>query len=98
MTNSDTTSVTSSSSLQPKKKEWLHKWIQKISQTIQTDENKKMLQVFIIDPVLNHIFERLFPYIVIMCVLFVLLTIMIALILLLVFTRLPGALGVKSSG
>jgi CHASE3 domain sensor protein len=94
MKHSDSASVTSNHS--PNKKEWLHKWIQKISQTLQTDENKKMLQVFIIDPVLNHIFERLFPYIVIMCVLFVLLTIMIALILLLVFTRLPGALGVKS--
>jgi hypothetical protein len=94
MKQSDSNSVTSSSSAS-NKKEWLHKWIQKLSQTIQTDENKKMLQVFLIDPILNHILERLFPYIVIMCVLFVLLTIMITLTLLLVFTRLPAALGVK---
>jgi hypothetical protein len=95
MKQSDTTSVASSNT-SPKKKEWLHKWIQKLSQTIQTDENKKMIQVFLIDPILNHILERLFPYILIMCVLFVLLTIMITLTLLVVFTRLPAALGVKA--
>ncbi len=77
----------------PPKKEWFHKWIQKLSQIMQTDENKKMLQVFILDPILTHVMERLFPYILIMCVLFVLLTAMIAVTLLLVFTRLPNALG-----
>ena len=94
MKQSDSTSVASSNTA-PHKKEWLHKWIQKLSQTIQTDENKKMIQVFLIDPILNHILERLFPYILVMCVLFVLLTLMIALTLLLVFTRLPGAFGVN---
>jgi hypothetical protein len=79
------------------KKDWLQKWIHKISQTIQTDENKKMMQVFLIDPLLNHVLDRIFPYILIMCVLFVLLTIMITLTLLLVFTRLPAALGASST-
>jgi hypothetical protein len=78
------------------KTNWLQKWIHSISKMLQTDENKKMVQIFLIDPILNHILERIFPYIVIMCVLFVLLTIMITLTLLLVFTRLPGALGVGS--
>jgi hypothetical protein len=79
------------------KKEWIQRWIQKLSQTLMTDENKKMLHVFIIDPVLNHILERLFPYVLVLCVLFVVLTAMISLTLLLVFTRLPAALGATSS-
>lgn len=77
----------------PNKQDILQKWIQKLAQTIQTDENKKLLQVYFVDPLINHILERIFPYIVIMCVLFVVLTIMITLTLLLVFTRLPAALG-----
>lgn len=51
-----------------------------------------MVQVFLIDPILNHVLERLFPYVLILCVLFVILTIMISLTLLLVFTRLPTAI------
>ena len=74
------------------KKEWIHTWVQKIIQAIQTDENKKMLQVFLVDPVLNHVLERLFPYVLILCVLFVVLTVMISITMLLVFTRLPGVL------
>jgi hypothetical protein len=73
------------------KKEWIHTWIQKIIKAIQTDENKKMMQVFLVDPILNHVLERLFPYVLILCVLFVLLTTMIAITLLIVFTRLPAA-------
>ena len=79
------------------KQDILQKWIQKLAQTIQTDENKKLLQVYFVDPLINHILERIFPYIVIMCVLFVVLTIMITLTLLLVFTRLPAALGAITS-
>jgi hypothetical protein len=71
------------------KKEWIHTWIQKLIQTVQTDENKKMVHVYLIDPILNHILERLFPYVLILCVLFVILTIMISVTLLIVFTRIP---------
>jgi hypothetical protein len=92
---SDTASIGGSISPHPSsqsKKDWLKKWIQKLSQTLQTDENKKMIHVFVMDPILNYILERIFPYILIMCVLFVILTIMITVTLLLVFTRLPAAL------
>ena len=74
------------------KKDWLQRWIRKLSQNLQTEENKKMIHVFVVDPILNHILERIFPYILIMCVLFVILTIMITVTLLIVFTRLPAAL------
>ena len=78
------------------KKEWIHAWIQKIIQSVQTDENKKMVQVFLVDPILNHILERLFPYVLILCVLFVILTIMISMTLLIVFTRIPAVFNAPS--
>ena len=89
MTQQDSASVSTAS--EEPKKDWVRKWIQKMSQMIQTDENKKMIHVFLVDPILNHILERIFPYVLILCVLFVVLTIMITLTLLLVFTRLPAA-------
>jgi len=79
------------------KKEWIHAWVQKIIQSVQTDENKKMVQVFIVDPILNHILERLFPYVLILCVLFVILTVMISMTLLIVFTRIPAAFDAGST-
>jgi len=79
-----------------KKKEWVHSWVQKIIKSIQTDENKKMVQVFLVDPILNHILERLFPYVLILCVLFVILTIMISMTLLIVFTRIPAEFNASS--
>jgi hypothetical protein len=87
--DTDNASITSTDT---KKKDWLQRWIHKLSQTVQTDENKKMLQVFIVDPLINYMMDRIFPYIVIMCVLFCLLTGMIALTMVVVFTRLPVAL------
>ena len=81
--------------LQPPKKDWLQSIIQKLIQSVQTDENRKMVQVFLLDPILNYVLDRLFPYVLILCVLFVILTIMISMTLALVFMRLPGALGTK---
>jgi len=87
-----TSASVSGSSTAPPKKELIQRWIQKLSQTLQADETKKMLQVFVLDPVLNHILERLFPYIVIMCVLFVILTVTISVAILALFNRLPNLL------
>ena len=72
------------------KKDWVQTWIQKLIQATQTEENKKLLQILLIDPILNHILERLFPYVFGLCMLFILLTIMIFITLLIVFTRLPS--------
>ena len=91
----DSSSI-SSSTFSPKK-DWIRIWIQKASQLIQTEENKKMMHVFLIDPILNHVLERIFPYVLILCVLFVVLTIMISVTLLVIFTRLPAAFNAVSS-
>jgi hypothetical protein len=97
MKNKDDTASVSTADSTTLKKDWIGKWIQKLSKIIQTEENKKMMHVFLLDPILNHVLERLFPYVLILCVLFVLLTIMITVTLLLVFTRLPAALAAVSS-
>ena len=81
----------------PVKKEWVQQFIQKTLQQFQTDENKKWLQVFLIDPVLNYILERMFPYILILTVMFVLLIVMITITLILVFTRVPAVFGATIS-
>jgi len=40
---------------------------------LNRDDTKKKLQIFLIDPLLNHVMERVFPYIILTCVLFTLL-------------------------
>ena len=42
---------------------------------LNRDETRKRLQLYLIDTLLNHIMERVFPYIVLTCVLFTLLLI-----------------------
>ena len=81
----------------PATREWLTKMIQKTIQAMQTDENKKMIQVFLVDPLLNHVLDRIFPYVLILCVLFVLLTLMMGLTFVILFTRFPAALRTATS-
>ena len=71
------------------KKDWVQKFIQKTKKAFENDENRKMMQVFLFDPVLNYVLERLFPYIMIICVLFVVLTVMTSAIVVVIFTKLP---------
>lgn len=75
----------------PQRNEWVQSFIQKLIKSVQTDENRKMIQVFLVDPVLNYILERLFPYVAVLCVLFVVLTVMISATLVIVFTRVGNA-------
>ncbi len=87
---SDTESITSEFTVPGLlKKDWVQKFIQKTKKAFETDENRKMIQVFLFDPVLNYVLERMFPYIMIICVLFVVLTVMSSAIVVLIFTKLP---------
>lgn len=45
------------------------------------DENKKRIQMFILDPLLNHVIERLFPYIILLAALFFVLVLCILIML-----------------
>lgn len=95
----DNTSVFTESTQQGhghKRKDMIQRIIDKLSNYMQKDENKRWLQVFILDPVLNHIFDRLFPYIILMCIVMVVLIILIVVTFFLVFTKL-GSTGVSAT-
>jgi len=56
-------------------------FLQKMFRYINRDETRKQLQVFLVDPLLNHIMEPVFPYILLICVFFVILLLLVALTL-----------------
>ena len=67
-------------------------FLQKIFRYINRDETKKQIQVFLLDPMLNHVMERVFPYILLICVFFVVLLLLVALTLgIVVFQLRKGA-------
>ena len=59
-------------------------------------QNQKRIQQFIIDPVLNHVMNRVYPYILLICVLFTLLLVVAMLTFAIVFLQmrqsLPGSI------
>jgi hypothetical protein len=52
-----------------------NQFMDRILMYLQKEETLKKLHHYVVDPVLNHILERIFPYIVLTCVLFGLLLI-----------------------
>lgn len=59
------------------KNDILQKFIQKAFVMLNNDDSRKHIQVYIIDPLLNHVLERIFPYIIITTVLFIILIVCI---------------------
>jgi hypothetical protein len=59
---------------QPEKPSLMEQLMEKSIMLLNRDETRKRLQIYLIDPLLNHM-ERVFPYIVLTCVLFTLLLI-----------------------
>ena len=52
-----------------------NQFLEKTIQFLQSEETLQKIRFYVIDPVLNHILERIFPYIILSCVLFGLLLI-----------------------
>jgi hypothetical protein len=52
-------------------------FLQKVFRYINRDETRKQIQVFLLDPMLNHLMERVFPYIVLTCVFFAVLLLLV---------------------
>jgi type IV secretory pathway VirB6-like protein len=71
------------------KQDFVQKIIQKCNKAFESEETRKMMQVFVFDPILNYVLGRIFPYILIICVLFVVLTLLVTAILIVLFTKLP---------
>ncbi len=66
------------------------KFIKKIIHFIGKEEVKEQIKGEIIDPLLNHIMKRVFPYIILSCVLFVLLLFAVLLMLGIVIFQFRG--------
>lgn len=71
--------TTSTPSEEKKTKSAVHKWIEKIAMHLHNEENKRLVQLYLIDPILNHVMDRVFPYIILTCALFSLLVILVGL-------------------
>lgn len=63
--------------LSSKKQDILQKFIQKAFIMLNNDESRKYIQIYLIDPLLNHVLERIFPYIILTTVLFIILIVCI---------------------
>lgn len=44
---------------------------------LNREDTRKKLQIYLIDPLLNHVMERIFPYVILICVLFAVLLIVV---------------------
>ena len=67
-------------------------FVQKVIDYIGRHEIRKKVQDDIVDPLLNHVMKRVFPYIILTCVLFILLLLAVLLTLgIIIFqNRAPG--------
>ena len=70
--------------------------LQKVFRYINRDETRKQIQVFLLDPMLNHLMERVFPYIVLTCAFFAILLLLVVstLVIILFQLRKGGAYAV----
>jgi hypothetical protein len=59
----------------PEKPSFLEQLMEKSIHMLNREDTRKKLQIYLIDPLLNHVLERIFPYIILICVLFALLLI-----------------------
>jgi uncharacterized membrane protein len=73
--------------------DWAQKLIEKCQKAFEKEETRKMIQVFIVDPIIQYVLGRIFPYIMIICVLIIILTVMTSATLMVVFMKIPGVLG-----
>lgn len=74
------------------KSDWAQKLIEKCQKAFEKQETRKMIEVFIVDPIIQYVLGRIFPYIIIICVLFIVLTLMTTATLMVVFTKMPSVL------
>lgn len=59
----------------PEKQSFMEQIMEKSIHILNREDTRKKLQIYLIDPLLNHVMERVFPYIILICVLFTLLLI-----------------------
>jgi hypothetical protein len=70
---------------------WIETFLDKTIQMLQNDTLKKKIQILIIQPFLQYFIELIFPYVIIVCVVFGLMIIlMISILAFLVFRISPA--------
>ncbi len=79
---------------------WTNQFLKKAIAYAAKDEIRRQIQDTVIDPLIRHIMDRIFPYIILTCVLFVLLLIVILVTLgIIIFQiRKGGVAGAAASG
>ena len=73
-----------------KKPDMVQKFIQKAFVMLNNDESRKHIQVYLIDPLLNHVLERIFPYIILTTVLFIILIVCIITICIFIYINMKN--------
>jgi hypothetical protein len=68
----------------------IYKWVEKIAAHLQKEENKRLIQLYLIDPILNHVLDRVFPYIILTCALFSLLVILVGMTFVIILLKVPN--------
>ena len=68
----------------------IYKWVEKMAVHLQKEENKRLIQLYVIDPILNHVLERVFPYIILTCALFSLLVILVGMTFVIILLKVPN--------
>ena len=68
-----------------KKNDIIQKFIQRAFVLLNNEESKKYIQIYIVDPMFNHVLERVFPYIIITSVLFIILILCIVIICIFIY-------------
>jgi len=60
---------------------WMNKTFDKIVEYLDKESVRVSLETKVIDPVLNHIMHRIFPYIILLCIMFIVLIFAVFIIL-----------------
>jgi len=76
---------------EPKKNDVLHRFLQKAFLMLNNDDSRKHIQIYLIDPLLNHVLERILPYIILTTVLFIILIVCIITILVFVYINMKNS-------
>ncbi len=68
---------------------WMEKLIDKTIQMLQNDILKKKIQILILQPFLQYMIELIFPYVILVCVVFGLMILMMMSILIVLLYKVP---------
>ena len=66
---------------------WMNKTFDKIVEYLDKESVRLSLETKVIDPILNHIMNRIFPYILLLCIMFIVLIFSVFIILAILVMR-----------